>query len=158
MCWLVVLASDNTHIDPEKDKKCSKKGDIVSIHEQCTEPPAARSKFVLIEIPDLSVEEARLYLSRWSEERPIHPRDPFPIPETDKVHRRLFKVDLNGLPRGFKSKLKATKMASWDKGIKRFENYIINKRTGRTEREQKSPIITFKRHSLSRKWRTQNRD
>lgn len=158
MIWYVVFKRDNSHPDPRKDPLCSKRGDIIDIHRECREPPSPKSKMVLIGVEDGDYQAAQIYLRRWSEPIAHDPRNDTRQFKVENKNRSLFRIDLDGLPRDLKGKLKDTGWGVFNGTHEQFEDYIINKRTRRSERQGKSPIITFPGVSLPRDWRRENRE
>lgn len=160
MTWFLISNVTKAHVDPRKNDRAVKRGDIINIHETCTEPPAPSSIFVLIQVPDLPFEEATLYTTSFKETITEDPRFPSHRPFRVRTkHKRLFRIDLDGLPARHRQNLRATKWTVFDEGRDVFENHIINKRTGQSERVKKSPIIVPPTGVvLPRDWRTQIRN
>lgn len=160
MTWFLVSNVTKTHVDPRKDDRAVKRGDIIDVFQKCTEPPAPSSIFVLIQVPGLKWEDAQIYITSFKEVVVEDPRAPSHRPFRTRIkHKKLFKIDLDALPNPYRQSLVETKWAVFDRPAREFENYIINKRTGVSERIAKSPIIiTPPGVVLPRNWRTEIRN
>ena len=157
--WFLVFMFDKFHANPEKNDRAVKKWDIIDTHpdSEVRELPSPDAPFYLIGCEGMSWEESRIYTTTYSvafkdDIRAAHLGYPFRI---RPVAKKLFKIDVDSLPDRHKRNLSATKMTNFDEGREEFEKYIINKRTGKPERSEKSPLIALPVGvSLPRYWRT----
>lgn len=102
MAEFLIKAIDALHEDPDKDKAgCYKRGDVVAVEPDGWQwgklegPP----KFVIVKIPDMTVEEAEQYVES-ERGTSSDPKLPTPV-----VTKRKYKLSIDNTPSEIKNEL-----------------------------------------------------
>ena len=66
MAEFLILKDDNTHKDPEKDKRQAKAGDVIEVYKdgRCEKPPHKDSRYYIVKVPGMKFEEALKYMEQ----------------------------------------------------------------------------------------------
>ena len=140
MAQILVMAKDNTHSDPIKDRRgCYKKGYCVVIKpdDHTWGLKEKWPNFVILKIPHVSVEKVKKYTK-------AHTID-LGDDEIETYRRKLWKIRWDDLPQNAKNilksngemtiKAKASYTGSYDYTWAQIKNYFRNQATGLDETE-----------------------